>query len=120
MRHPFIIGAIDLLILAIGIVGTKYYGLAVLSFAVPAIGIVTFFGALPKEPPANDEQSFRRAIAVAIVTVYLVLVGVVAFFRGEPDVPDIAESLIGSFTATVSVVIAFYFGSSAYVEARKS
>lgn len=49
---------------------------------------------------------------------YLVLLGVVAFWHGDERVPEITQTILGSFTATVGVVIAFFFGSSAYLEAR--
>jgi len=47
-------------------------------------------------------------------------VGIVAYFtKDSVKLPQIAETLIGSFTAVVGVVVAFYFGSSAFIEARK-
>ena len=118
MRHFVVIGAIDLVVLGLGILGAYHYSLAFLSFAVPAIGIITFFGTLQECERGNDERSIRRAITVATVTMYFVLVGVTAFFRGKDDMPEVAMSLLGTFTATVGVVVAFYFGSSAYVEAE--
>ena len=69
----------------------------------------------------SSEGVLRGAIATAIVVQYLVLVGIVAFFgRGPEQLPPITQTMISSFTTIVGVVVAFYFGSSAYVEAEKS
>ena len=113
------IAAVDLILLALGVLGTIRYGVEALSFAVPAIGIVTFFGTLQLAKPLPDDEGIRRAVAIAVVTVYLVLVGAVAFLAVSETIPPITESLIGSFTATVAVVIAFYFGATAYLDARR-
>lgn len=72
---------------------------------------------------SSAEASLRSAIAAAIVVQYLTLVSIVAFFGGSPDnaqLPAITQTLISSFTTIVGVVIAFYFGSSAYVQASKA
>jgi hypothetical protein len=92
---------------------------------VAAVAIVSFFGlyklSLPSEETAQDrEASLRFAIAGSIVIEYLVLVGIVAFFKQGPDeLPPITNTLITSFTTIVGVVIAFYFGSSAYVQGKQ-
>lgn len=147
-RGLLIIAFLDLLALTIGIVGAlgtkRFLGLvpaeegkvlgpgffagghlSFLSLAVAAVAVITFFGFLILERNTSaggtfSEEGIRQAIAVAIVTVYLVLVGVVAFFGGKWESPEVTMTLLGSFTATVGVVVAFYFGASAYVEVRKS
>lgn len=89
-----------------------------------AAASITFFWLVSDMRPALskitfDEGALRRAIAGSIVVEYLVLVGVVAFWEGGPEtLPPITQALITSFTTVVGVVIAFYFGSSAYVEAK--
>lgn len=115
-----IIAAVNLAAFVVGIAGTVWFEqLSFLSFAVGVIAIVTFFGALALDVPASRELvgsdlRIRRAIAIAIVTVYLVLVAITAFFQ----TPAPLEGLLLNFTTTAGVVIAFYFGSSAYVEAK--
>ena len=64
----------------------------------------------------------RTAITVSIVTVYLVLVSLVAFFqaRGEGDeLPRLTETMLTSFTTIVAIIVPFYFGTSAYVQVKK-
>lgn len=68
------------------------------------------------------ESSIRTAIAVSIVVQYLVLIGIVAFFAPSTDndkLSAITQPLISSFTTIVSVVIAFYFGSSTITEIQQ-
>ena len=53
---------------------------------------------------------------------YLVLVGMVAYFaNGDAfgKLLPITETMLASFTATIGVVIAFYFGASAYIEGKR-
>lgn len=66
------------------------------------------------------EETMRTAIAGTIVVVYLVLVGIVAFFVvGPRDLPGITQTMVTNFTTVVGIVIAFYFGASAYVQAQR-
>jgi uncharacterized membrane protein YidH (DUF202 family) len=110
---------LDLVILVIGISLSDFWDRAALSFAVPAIGIVTFFGVLARSEEPNGPETIRRAIAISLVTVYLVLVGILAFYPGNSAWSELEKTLFGSFTATISVVIAFYFGSSAYIRGKE-
>jgi len=88
-------------------------------------GIIAFFGLYDiglgdDKSQQNKEAALRFAIAGAIVFEYLVMVGIVAFFKEGPDeLPLITQAVISNFTAIVGVVIAFYFGASAYIEATK-
>jgi uncharacterized membrane protein (DUF485 family) len=91
-----------------------------LSLALVATAIITFFGFLwrSEDPPGNEED-MRTAITVSIVTVYLVLIGLVAFLPEEPNqvqLPAITNTMLTSFTAIVGIVVPFYFGASAYVQ----
>jgi Kef-type K+ transport system membrane component KefB len=66
------------------------------------------------------EASMRLGITGSIVVVYLVLVSLVALLQqGAEKLPPISQTLITSFTTIVGIVIAFYFGSSAYIEASR-
>ena len=72
--------------------------------------------------PISKEAALRAAIAGGIVLQYLSIVATVSFFsRGEPNaaIDPVANSFITSFTTVVAVVIAFYFGASAYVEGKR-
>jgi len=96
------------------------------SIVVASTGIVSFFGLFYISQSAEGgqqdrDEALRFAIAGAVVIEYLVLVGIVAFFKeGAEQLPVITQTLISNFTAIVGVVIAFYFGSSAYVQGKRS
>jgi len=93
-----------------------------LSLALVATAVITFFGFLWRSgDPVGGEEDMRTAITVSIVTVYLVLIGLVAFLPGEPtqgQLPAITNTMLTSFTAIVGIVVPFYFGASAYVQVK--
>ena len=95
------------------------------AIVVASIGIIAFFGLydlnLPDEPTGGDKESaLRFAIAGSIVIEYLIIVALTAFFRdGLEKMPMITQTILTNFTAIVGVVVASYFGTSAYVIAKK-
>jgi len=96
-------------------------GFGVLSAGIVATAIVTFFGFLrltPDSPTGISDGSLRSAIAASTVVTYLVFVGSAGFFQAKEPLPEVSRLLLTSFTTTVGVIIAFYFGASAYVAAR--
>jgi len=92
-----------------------------LALAVVAVALITFFGFLQYGTYPED---MRRAITVALVTVYLVLVSLVAFFtnikRGTVELDPLTQAMITSFTAIVAIVIPSYFGATAYVQVSEA
>ncbi len=96
-----------------------------LSVALAAVAIVSFLSLLRiQKSDANaalfTEASMRSAIAGSIVIEYLTLIALVAFFREAPDeIHPVTQMMINNFTTIVGIVIAFYFGSSAYIQSRK-
>ncbi len=96
-----------------------------LSVALACVGISAFLFLLKIKSVDSrsnrlTEATMRFAIAGAIVIEYLVLVAVVAFFRETPeDLHPLTKTLIGNFTTIVGIVIAFYFGSSAYAQSNR-
>lgn len=96
------------------------------SVSVIGAGLISFalaysWGREGSGANTSNESALRSAIACAIVVQYLTLVSIVAFFSSAPEnqrLPAITQTLISSFTTIVGVVIAFYFGASAYVQAH--
>ena len=91
---------------------------AFLAFAIGANAIVTFFGSLNLEAQREfspGDADIRRAIAIAVVLMYLQLVATFAFFKNTPPF----DGLLVNFTTTTGVVIAFYFGSSAFIDSKR-
>jgi hypothetical protein len=93
-------------------------------FAVPATGIVTFFGLIRHElneskNPRITNSVLRLAIAAALTVAYIVSVGFSMFIDQRAFTPSaLSTQLVGSFTAIVGTVIAFFFGVSGYVDAQ--
>ena len=93
--------------------------------SMAAVGIITFFGFVwlgfkTGGPLALHKEGMRLAIAASVVVVDLVLVTTLIFFtKTEADAPaDLAQSFLNQFNTVVSVVVAFYFGTSAYVQVK--
>lgn len=87
-------------------------------FSIGAIAIVIFFGlALLLKSSLSQVSSFRTPLASSIIITYLLLVITFSNYMLH-DLPDITELLLKSFTTIVGIVIAFYFGASAYVEGK--
>ena len=116
--------ALPLLLLIGGAIAVSVYKNhdAPLSVAVIGAGIFSFifFYTRSGSQPVGvqPEGGLREAIAAAIIIEYIALVGIVAFFKKGPDqLPAISQAMIANFTTVVGIVVAFYFGSSAYLQA---
>lgn len=95
-----------------------------LGIASIATGLVTFFWLLGwarlRSESTDRDGMLRAAVSGAIVMQYLSMVGAATFFDvGSGPNASITQTLVSSFTAVVGVVIAFFFGASAYIEAKK-
>jgi uncharacterized membrane protein len=96
-----------------------------IALATVAAALITFFvfaSTMQGSPTAglSPESRLRTAMASALVVEYVVLVGISAFIRQGPEkLLPLTATLLTSFTATIGVVVAFYFGASAYVERNK-
>jgi hypothetical protein len=100
-----------------------------LAAATSGIAVITLTGLIaygtgPEGVPSPEVM--RDAIAAAFVLVYLILVAMTVFtFRVQVDpstgalIPlqadPVATALLSNFTTLAGVVVAFYFGTSAYV-----
>jgi hypothetical protein len=98
---------------------------AFLGLGVGATAVIAFVGMLtlsqdPDGPWRVSEASMRTAMASSILAQYQALVAIVAFFhRGPETLPPASQTLLASFTSVVGVIVAFYFGASAYIEGRR-
>jgi hypothetical protein len=124
MRTLFWMASLILIVVIGGIVGCRYWGdISFLAGSTLATSIITFFGFLMlgagvnKNDPLND-RNLRFAIASSVVITYLVVVGMCTFFVKMDKMPQITSVLLTSFTSMVGIVVAFYFGASAYSEIR--
>jgi hypothetical protein len=98
-----------------------------LSMAMGVVAVVTFFGFLilgyiSRDTLPFSESPLRVAISASTIVVYLTIVGIVSFYAPiEKDMKlhPMQEQMINSFTTVVGIVVAFFFGSSAYMSRRK-
>lgn len=94
---------------------------------VISIALITFVSLLLFNQPEDenkkvDESSMRIAITGTVIIVYLTLVILFSYFQyspGQGELPLVTQSLLTSFTSIVGIVIAFYFGASAYIQANE-
>ena len=92
-------------------------------FAIVATGLVTFFGILLQNLSGESvnhvtNRSMRLAITGLVTSSYVALLAYMLFIPENTKLAEVAEGLVTNFTAVVGTVIAFFFGSSAYVEVR--
>jgi 4-amino-4-deoxy-L-arabinose transferase-like glycosyltransferase len=125
LHRNHVVAAIILIMIGLSLALVRYLGYpAPLAFCTPAAGVITFFALLTERPLAqakasSGDERLRQAIAGAVIVQYLVLVGIVAYFNNGADkLPPVTETMLTSFTTVASVVVAFYFGASAFVDAK--
>lgn len=123
----------QLFVIEIVIIGTSFGGYAFTGnwalpiFAITATGISTFYGILLYSFSRSNDlkvggSHIRPAIAAGLTTMYLVLVGFGVFIvktDKSQEMDELARHLITSFSSVIGVVIAFYFGSEAFIESRQ-
>jgi hypothetical protein len=102
-----------------GILHARYD--AILAFILVVVAVITFFGFMSLGRSLGGEwelssEAMRNAITVSTMTVYFVILALAIFLKPPEEQQPITQTLVTSFTTVVGVVIAFYFGSSAYVQ----
>ena len=93
-------------------------------FAIVSTGLITFFGILLQNIEGSEDKkisnhSMRLAISGLVTSSYITLLAYLLFIPEDTDFAELPKTLVTNFTAVVGTVIAFFFGSTAYVEARR-
>lgn len=82
--------------------------------------MIVLFGRLYDGIPSDGSKNLRNAIAGSMIVTYLMLLVSLLFYNtGRAFLPKDAEAFLTRFTTTVGIVIAFYFGASAFIDDRK-
>lgn len=97
------------------------------AITIALTAIFTFFGMLIISSSFMEsgisESAYRTAIASSLIIEYVLLVAITAFTKplenNEQSNP-ISQTLISNFTVVIGIVLAFYFGASAYVETQQA
>lgn len=127
MKNKITISWVAVILVNIGclffsaITGSHYWYYAM--FAILATGFISFFGVLSQNLALGKEQAIstkamRLAVTVLIASSYIALLVYLLFIPENIKLAGISETLITNFTAVVGTVMAFFFGSSAYIEGR--
>lgn len=139
LLYTGVLAIISVLIVFLGFIFTFIFKtFAILPFSVVIMGIVVFFGvlyisrALSDTNTGSGNAAIRKGITVSIVVVYLGLLPTLAFqgiiqFQATgnkttallnntivstvPQTYALSDTVVTSFTALVTAVILFYFGS---------
>lgn len=111
------------LIFLAGMTETHYWYYAM--FAIAATGLTTFFGIFiysAQSAPRNevDTQGMRLSITGLVVNSYITLLVYCLFIPENIILNQFVQSLLTNFTAVVGTVVAFFFGSAAYIEAHRT
>src|SRR5438874_1860230 len=91
--------------------------------AIGVVAVVSFVGFLTFHMAAEGRQSadsaMRPTIAATFVLVFLTLVSVTAIGAGPTEelASPIAANLLSNFATLTGVIVAFYFGASAFERA---
>ena len=116
----YTIGGLNLVIVLLSFTLFRIYlHMSILSAMLILVGLVSFFGFIGLGVHENDQElskeDIRVAIVISLVTFYLTVVGTVSMFARTIDWPEITQTMITHFTSIIGVVIAFYFGTEAYI-----
>ena len=97
MKNLLAIAILDVIIVFVGVLLTEIRdSLAYMSGALSLMAVITFFGVLIKLDSAGDTV-MRNAIAISVISVYLVLVVVITFYSGDLKSTDITNTILVSF-----------------------
>jgi uncharacterized membrane protein len=92
-------------------------------FGIASTGLIVFFGIILQNLQSGTEkeissESMRLATAGMIICSYLALVVYCLFLQETFKLSPFGETLVTNFTAVVGTILVFFFGSSAYIEAK--
>jgi hypothetical protein len=116
----------SVLALVIGIIGAwifiKYEiggEKAWLYVSMGLFSVITFYSFIPVERDGTI-GSLKNSIVASVIVTYLLLVITFTFYIDDrSEIPPLTNLLLTNFTMIVGVVIASYFGVTAYLEGKK-
>lgn len=99
---------------------------SILAIVILFVAVANFYGSLIIFGPKDGESLFpkevvRDAIAASLIITYFVVLVIAIFYVHKDDkLPAMTETMIGSFTTVVGIVVVFYFGSIAFIHVQEA
>jgi hypothetical protein len=95
----------------------------ILAITAMVLASATFFGLLAVSESFGrgwglNKGGMRGAIASAILILYFFVLSMSMFQPYKAGMPEQMKSMLDNFTTIIGIMIPFYFGASAYVQAR--
>ena len=98
------------------------YGFGLMTIAV---GLITFFGILDLPGGVSADGGFttgrvRFALTATLVVIFVVFFGTTAYWSNDLDkVAEFPKLMVGCLSTLLSIIIPFYFGTTAAIEIFK-
>jgi hypothetical protein len=112
----------------ISVVGLALWWITLSKFLIVitpiVLAYVTFFSSMSISLAMGGEWSLNRggmrgSITSTVIVVYFFIISMAIFNTYQGDVPVYMQTITENFTTTMGIVIAFYFGASAYVQTHE-
>lgn len=128
-------GTTQLIVLGIGNILIAIGGLFIWRFFKPLdtvlamtaifLAFFTYFGFMAISQSlgqgwASNIGSMRTAIASGILVFYFFILSISIFFSAAYKFSDFSQTMINNLTTIIGIIIPFYFGASAYVQAAQA
>jgi hypothetical protein len=124
-RGLITVGVLDIVWLVTGLAASKWFwddvGRWPLAVALVLVGITTFLGVLLSGHPRDGQISIaddetRTAITVAMVVLYISILGMFSVSRFDPAEGSLSRDLFDQFGTLVVLVLGFYFGTTGAIQ----
>lgn len=95
----------------------------VLAMIAILLAFVTYFGFMAISQSlgqgwASNIGSMRTAITSGILVFYFFILSISIFFSAAFKFSEFSQTMINNLTTNIGIIIPFYFGASAYVQAQ--
>jgi len=118
-----IVGIMDVIIAICGILiwlALENRG-SILAMTATVIAFATFFGfvAISQSQDvgwAANVGSMRTAITAGVLALYFFILPISIFLKQNTEMSAFGQTMVQTFTTTMSIIIPFYFGASVYAQ----
>ncbi|NPV63861.1 MAG: hypothetical protein HPY61_14765 [Methanotrichaceae archaeon] len=122
-----VLGIIDVIIAIGGLYIWRFFKPfdTILAMIAILLAFITYFGFMAISQSlgqgwASNIGSMRTAIASGMLIFYFFILSIAIFFSSAYKFSEFSQTMINNLTTTIGIIIPFYFGASAYVQAQAS